>query len=214
MPLKPLPLMDHSESIGPGALVRPGALTIRLAPVCMAVAGLALAVAVAAGLLSVPDLDDATDSLGGGMYGAVGLLVLLECTMIVGFVIQGELALMVGGVAAERGNVLLAAIVPIAWFAAVTGDSASLLLGRRLGRPFLERHGPRLRFGPRELARVERFFKRHGRKAIFFGRFVGFFRATMPFAAGSSGVAIRRVLPFMVASGLVWTLGFTLIGYA
>lgn len=35
----------------------------------------------------------------------------------------------------------------------------------------------------------------------------------MPFVAGSSGMPLRRLLPFSAFSALLWTLTYTLIGY-
>src|SRR3954447_15518351 len=67
--------------------------------------------------------------------------------------------------------------------------------------------------GPSQRARTEAFFARHGGKALVLGRFTGFLRATMPFVAGTSGVTLRRLLPFSTASGLAWTATFTLLGY-
>ena len=90
----------------------------------------------------------------------------------------------------------------------------SFLLGRRLGRPFLELHGGRVGLGPAQLARVDGFFARHGGKAVVLGRFTGFLRATMPFIAGSSGMALRRLIPFSILSALAWTATFTVVGYA
>ncbi len=185
---------------------------------CAAVAALALAVAVAAGAVAVPDLagelSDATRSLGGWIYLAVMALVFLETTALLGFMIHGELALMLGGVAAERGDATLPAMIALVCAAAVAGDMVSLTLGRRLGRPFLERRGGRIGLGPARLARVDGFFARHGGKALFLGRFTGFLRATMPFVAGSSGLTARRLLPYSAASALVWTATFTVLGYA
>jgi membrane protein DedA with SNARE-associated domain len=186
---------------------------IRLAP---AAAALAAAGAVAVGAIAVPDvagaLSDATDSLGPWVYVAVAAVVFLETTVLAGFLIHGELALLVGGVAAERGDASLPGVVALAWLAAVAGDSVSLRLGRRLGRPFLARHAAR--FGRERLARVEGFFARHGGKALLLGRFTGFTRAVLPFVAGSSGFPLRRLLPISAASGLVWTATFTTLGYA
>ena len=194
------------------------ALTARFAPVGLAITGIGLAAALAAGALPVPDLAgalaDATQSLGGWIYVAVAALIFLETTALVGFVIHGELALLVGGVAAERGDASLVAIIALAAAAAVAGDAVSFLLGRRLGRPFLEVHGVRVGIGPAQLARVDGFFARHGGKAVVLGRFTGFLRATLPFVAGSSGMALRRLIPFSAVSALVWTATFTAIGYA
>ena len=138
------------------ASVRPTGLSHRIVVTCAAIAGIALAGAVAVGALAVPDLagalSDATRSLGGGIYVAVAVLVFLETTALLGFVIHGELALLLGGVAAERGDASLLAMIGLVCAAAVAGDLVSLLLGRRLGRPFLERHGARVGLGAARLA--------------------------------------------------------------
>ena len=199
-------------------LVRPVALTARFVPAALALAVMGLVGAMAVGAVAVPDLagalSDATDSLGAWIYPAVVALIFLETTAFVGFVIHGELVLLVGGVAAERGDASLLLLVALATTAAVAGDVASFLLARRLGRPFIELHGPRIRIGADRLARIDGFFARHGGKAVFLGRFTGFLRATMPFVAGSSGMGLRRLIPFSAVSALVWTSAFTLIGYA
>lgn len=196
----------------------PAALAARLVPAALAIAGLALAVAIAAGAVGVPNLagavSDATDSLGAWVYVVVPALVFLETTALVGFAIHGELALLVGGVSAERGAASLPVIIALAWAAAVAGDVMSFLLGRRLGRRFLERHGARVGIGAAQLARIDGFFARHGGKAVLLGRFTGLLRATMPFVAGSSGMALRRLLLLSLASGLAWTAIFTVVGYA
>jgi membrane protein DedA with SNARE-associated domain len=198
--------------------VRTTGLPHRIVVTCAALAGIALAGAIALGALTVPDLtgalSDATRSLGGWVYVAVAGLVFLETTVLLGFVIHGELALLLGGVAAERGDASLLAMIPLVCAAAVAGDLVSLILGRRLGRPFLERHGRRVGLGTARLARVDAFFERSGGKALFLGRFTGFLRATMPFVAGSSGLAPRRLLPYSLASAAVWTVTFTVLGYA
>jgi membrane-associated protein len=198
-------------------LVHPVALTARFAPAGLAIAGVGLAVAIAVGVVAVPDMagsvSGATRSLGAWIYLAVVVLVFFETTALVGFVIHGELALLVAGVAAERGDASLPVIVALAWGAAVAGDVVSLLLGRRLGRRFLERHGPRFRLGAPQLMRIEGFFARHGRKAVLLGRFTGFLRATLPFVAGSSGMPLRRLLPACALSALAWTVTFIVIGY-
>lgn len=173
--------------------------------------------AIAAGVVAVPDLagsvSGATESLGAWIYLAVVVLIFLETSALVGFVIHGELALLVAGVAAERGDASLPVVIALAWGAAVAGDVVSLLLGRRLGRGFLERHGPRVRFGPSQLARIDAFFERHGRKAVLLGRWTGLLRATLPFVAGSSGMPLRRLLPASAISALLWTTTFVVLGY-
>ena len=89
----------------------------------------------------------------------------------------------------------------------------SFLLGRRLGREFLLRHGPKVRITHERFARVEDYFSRHGGKTIVIGRFIGLVRALAPFTAGSSGMRYGYYLPFGVLGTGLWAAAFVLIGY-
>jgi membrane protein DedA with SNARE-associated domain len=170
------------------------------------------------GVIPLPDLDraleDASRTLGGWAYPAVAAFAFVETAAFVGLLAPGETAVVVGGVVAARGEVELVPLIGLVWLAAWAGDVVSFLLGRRLGRPFIERHGPRLRLGPERLGRVERFYARHGGKAVLLGRFAGLVRAVSPFLAGASGLALRRFLPWSGAGALAWAATFTLVGFA
>ena len=93
------------------------------------------------------------------------------------------------------------------------GDLTSYWIGRRLGREFLVRHGPKLRIGEKRLEQVESYFQDHGGKTILIGRFIGLVRALAPFIAGSSGLPLRRFLPFSVIGCGVWATLFSVLGY-
>jgi membrane protein DedA with SNARE-associated domain/diacylglycerol kinase family enzyme len=170
------------------------------------------------GLIPLPDFDrlfdEASTGLGAWAYPAVAGFALFETGAFIGLLVPGETAIVVGGVVAASGDVALVPLIGLVWVAATTGDVVSFVLGRRLGRPFLDRHGPRLRLGPERVAYVERFYDRHGGKAILLGRFAGLIRAVSPFLAGSSGLALRGFLPWSAAGALLWAATFTLIGYA
>ena len=78
------------------------------------------------------------------------------------------------------------------------GDTTSFYIGRRLGRGFLEKHGPRVKITHERLEQVEGYFDRHGGKTILIGRFIGLVRALAPFIAGSSGLRYRRFIPYSI----------------
>ena len=88
-----------------------------------------------------------------------------------------------------------------------------LLHRPRLGRGFLERHGPRVKITHERLSQVEGYFDRHGGKTILIGRFIGLVRALAPFIAGSSGLAYRRFLPYSVVGTGLWATIFCVLGY-
>jgi membrane-associated protein len=181
-------------------------------------AAAAALVLMATGTVRMPDLEGAltslAESLGPWTYALVAGLAFLETGAFVGLIAPGETAIVLGGVVAAQGEVSLPVIALAAWVAAALGDLASYALGRRLGRPFLVAHGPRVGVTAPRLARVDGFFDRHGGKAILVGRFVGLVRAVAPFVAGASGLPLRRFLPFSLAGTFIWAVAFTLAGYA
>jgi membrane-associated protein len=128
-------------------------------------------------------------------------------------VAPGETAVVLGGVVAAEGGVDLVPMLLIVWLAAAAGDFASFMLGRKLGRPFLDARGTKLGITPERLVRVDSFFDRHGPKAILVGRFIGIIRAVAPFLAGASGMRVRGFLPWSLLGTLMWASAFTLVGY-
>jgi membrane-associated protein len=184
-------------------------------------AGAAAAVALvllATGVVQMPDLEGTltrlSNTLGSWTYALVAGLAFLETGAFVGLIAPGETAIVLGGVVAAQGDASLPVMLLVAWLAAALGDLASYGLGRRLGRPFLVRRGPRLGVTARRLETVDGFFARHGGKAILVGRFIGLVRAVAPFAAGASGLPLRGFLPYSLLGTAAWASAFTLVGYA
>ena len=191
----------------------------RLEPT-MLVGGALAAIAAGAyglGLFELPNLDkllqDVGSTLGAWTYLLVGVLCFLESGAFVGLLIPGETAIVVGGFVAGQGEIDVILLIAIAWSTAVAGDLVSFALGRRLGREFLVQHGGRVQITEARIEQVERFYDRHGGKAVFLGRWVGLVRAVSPFLAGSSGMPVRRLLPYdVLAAGGMVTL-FALLGF-
>jgi membrane protein DedA with SNARE-associated domain len=172
---------------------------------------------VLTGVVELPDfpkiLRDISDTLGPWTYALVGALAFLETGAFVGLIAPGETALALGGVVAASGDIELWIMIPIAWLCAAAGDVTSFLLGRRLGTSWLDRHGARFGITIARRQQVERFLERHGPRAILIGRFIGIIRAVAPFLFGSSGMTLRRFLPWSLLGTLVWATAFTLVGY-
>ncbi|MGV8893183.1 MAG: DedA family protein [Burkholderiaceae bacterium] len=60
---------------------------------------------------------------------------------------------------------------------------------------------------------VDAFFARHGSKAVFLGRFVGFACAIVPFLAGSSKMPYCQFLPYNVFGAALWSSAVVLLRY-
>jgi membrane protein DedA with SNARE-associated domain/membrane-associated phospholipid phosphatase len=167
-----------------------------------------------------PDLPDAktvivdvAQALGPYTYLLVGALAFLETGAFVGLVAPGETVVIAAGVIAGQGEISLLPLIGVVWTCAVLGDTTSFFIGRRLGRDFLLRHGPKVGITRPRLEQVEGYFQRHGGKTILIGRFIGLVRALAPFIAGSSRLAYRRFIPFSVVGTGLWATVFCLLGY-
>jgi membrane protein DedA with SNARE-associated domain len=168
-------------------------------------------------LLGLPNLETIARAIGGALgpytYAVVGVMALLETGAGIGLVAPGELFVVIGGVTAGQGHTNLALLIAVVWICALAGDLISYLLGSRLGRSFLLRHGHLIRLGPGRLAQVETFLRRHGGKTIIVGRFIGVVRSLAPFVAGSSRMPARKFIPATVISSGLWSAAFSLLGY-
>jgi membrane protein DedA with SNARE-associated domain/membrane-associated phospholipid phosphatase len=172
----------------------------------------------ASGVLSaLPDpkqtIVDVAQALGAWTYALVGVSAFLETGAFVGLVAPGETVVLAGGVIAGQGEIDLLPLIGVVWACAVLGDSTSFFIGRRLGRAFLLRHGPKVKISKERLQQVEGYFARHGGKTILIGRFIGLVRALAPFVAGSSRMPYQRFLPFSVVGTGLWGTAYCVLGY-
>ena len=158
-------------------------------------------------------IEDIAAGLGAWTYVLVGLMAFLETGAFVGLVAPGETTVIVGGVIAGQGEISLVPLIGLVWLSCVLGDTTSFFIGRRLGRGFLLRHGPKIKIDEGRLERVESYFERHGGKTILIGRFIGLVRAVSPFVAGSSGLPYRRFIPFSIIGCGLWSTLFCVLGY-
>jgi undecaprenyl-diphosphatase len=158
-------------------------------------------------------LEDVSNTLGAWTYLLVGFFAFAETGAFVGLVVPGETVMLLGGAVAGQGAIDIYLLIAIAWFSAWAGDTTSFFLGRRLGREFVMRHGPRFGISHERFERVEDYFSRHGGKTIFIGRFISLVRAFAPFIAGSSGMRYRAFVPYSILGTGLWASAHILIGY-
>ena len=158
-------------------------------------------------------LDRLADLASPWGYVIVGVLALLEAAAMVGLVVPGEAALLVGGFLASQGKAELPVMMLVGALGAIIGDSIGYEIGKHLG-PSLKRSRLGRWVGEERWARAESYIAHHGGRAVFFGRFIGVLRALVPTIAGLSGMPYRTFLPWNAVGGLVWAPGFVLLGYA
>ena len=145
-------------------------------------------------------------------YLIAGSIVFIETGLLFGFFLPGDSILFSAGlVAASRGNIniliLLAAIV----FAAFFGDQIGFVLGRVIGRPYLERRESHRMQSM--IASSERFYEHTGWWAVVAARFFPWIRTFVPPIAGASKMNYYKFLSANALGAVLWGAGITLAGY-
>jgi membrane protein DedA with SNARE-associated domain len=145
-------------------------------------------------------------------YGLIFLFGIV-CLESAGLWLPGETALIAAGVYASKGHLSIAGTIAVAAAAAILGDNIGYWLGREGGRRLLYRYGLLARFAERLLPPAERFFARHGGKAVFLARFFGGVRVTGAWMAGITRMTWWRFLFWNAAGGIVWAVAVGLLAF-
>jgi membrane protein DedA with SNARE-associated domain len=144
-----------------------------------------------------------------------GLILLFGAVAIesAGIPVPGETALVTAAFLASQGHYSIVAVIAVAAAGAIIGDNVGYWIGREGGRKLLERWGPVRRYADKALPPAERFFEKHGAKAVFFGRFIAFLRVTAAWLAGISRMTWWRFLLWNAAGGILWAIVISLLAY-
>lgn len=152
-------------------------------------------------------------------YGSFGILVTvlllpaLEAALpVIGALLPGQTAVVLGGVFAWHGHISVEAALLTAMAGALLGNAVGYAVGRRWRRRLLERipgAGRRRRYTERALGLIER----RGGGAVFVGRFTAVLRTLVPTLCGAVRMPLPRYLAWSLVSSAVWAPSFVLIGY-
>jgi membrane protein DedA with SNARE-associated domain len=145
-------------------------------------------------------------------YGLFFLFAIV-CLESAGLWLPGETALIATAVYASNGHLSIEATIAVAAIAAIVGDNIGYWIGREGGRRLLYRYAWLRRWAERMLPKAERFFERHGGKAVFLARFFGGLRVTGAWMAGITRMSWWRFLFWNALGGITWALAVGLLAY-
>ncbi|MGP4090606.1 DedA family protein [Streptomyces sp. KR55] len=147
-----------------------------------------------------------------GIWGLL-LIVFAESGLLIGFFLPGDSLLFTAGLLITSNQLdfpLWAAIVLIC-IAAILGDQAGYMFGKKVGPSLFTRPDSRL-FKQENVTKAHEFFEKYGPKSLVLARFVPIVRTFTPIIAGVSGMRYRSFLIFNVVGGILWGAGVTLLG--
>jgi membrane protein DedA with SNARE-associated domain len=128
-------------------------------------------------------------------------LILLLCGF--GLPLPEDIPILISGYLAYKGTIEIWPALAVTAAGVLIGDIVIYSLGRWWGPRSSQHRLARAMMTPGRMAKVEKFFSRHGKKAIFFGRFVAGLRAPLFLAAGVMRMPLRVFLGMdMLAAAL------------
>ncbi len=163
---------------------------------------------ILAGINILGILQGALQTLG---YPAVVVFVMIESS---GIPFPGETMLLLASFYAAVDHQLnIIIVIACAALGAIVGDNVGFYAGRTGGKSIIARYGHFLHLKPENMERAQRFFKKHGDKTVFFGRFVAVLRAWAAFLAGVNGMRWRSFFIYNASGGILWAIIYGLLGY-
>jgi membrane-associated protein len=145
-------------------------------------------------------------------YLVIGVIIFIETGLLIGFFLPGDSLLFSAGlVVAARDDLNIVILVSVIFLAAFIGDQVGYVIGRKLGRPYLERRNtPRMM---RMLARSEKFYARYGWWSVVIARYIPWVRTFVPPIAGTVKMNYYKFLSANALGALLWGVGITLAGF-
>jgi membrane protein DedA with SNARE-associated domain len=134
-------------------------------------------------------------------YGYVAVLL--------GTALEGETILVLAGFAAHRGYLQLPWVILFAFLGSLAGDQTFFVIGRRKGRPFVERYP----LWNARIQRAEELLRRYQMPVILGFRFLYGLRNVIPFAIGLSQISFRKFFFLNAAGALLWATVVGTAGY-
>jgi membrane-associated protein len=145
-------------------------------------------------------------------YLVVAAIVFIETGLLFGFFLPGDSILFSAGlVAAAHGNINIVILVSAIFLAAFFGDQVGFVIGRVVGRPYLDKKkSPRVK---RMIKNAEDFYEKTGWWAVVAARFFPWIRTFVPPIAGAAKMNYYKFLSANALGALLWGVGITLAGF-
>jgi membrane-associated protein len=145
-------------------------------------------------------------------YIVVAGIVFIETGLLFGFFLPGDSILFSAGlVAAAHGNINIVILVTAIFLAAFFGDQVGFVIGRVVGRPYLDKkESPRIK---RMIVKSEAFYEKYGWWAVVIARYFPWIRTFVPPIAGAAKMNYYKFLSANALGAFLWGVGITLAGF-
>jgi membrane protein DedA with SNARE-associated domain len=155
-----------------------------------------------------------TDTISSLGYVGIGLLMFLENLFPP---IPSELIMPLAGFTVARGQMQFIPAIAAGVLGTVIGALPWYYAGKILGTERLQqladKYGKWISISSKDITKADRWFERHGGKAVFFCRLVPGVRTLISLPAGISGMHLVPFLLYSTLGTLLWVGLLTYLGY-
>jgi membrane-associated protein len=151
--------------------------------------------------------------LGPAVTIGLFLIIFAECGLLIGVVLPGDPTLFTAGLLAATSaiNADLWLVCVVVTTASILGNLCGYWIGSKVGPPLFGRPNAKvLKAG--HVEKVQRFFDKHGPRAIILARFIPLARTLITLIAGIGKMNKREFLIYSTIGGVLWATGVTLLG--
>lgn len=142
----------------------------------------------------------------------IALIIFIESGFPFGFFLPGDTLLFTAGLLASQGHFSIALAIMVIFISNFAGVTVGYWTGRSLGKRYVSKESHFL-FRREYVEKATEFYKKHGGKAIIFGRFVPAVRSFVPIVAGVADMNYRTLMIYNAIGAAIWAISIPLIGY-
>jgi len=155
------------------------------------------------------------DSLLQGWVGTYGLIaiLLLMTVQCIGVPFPSEVIMPVAGYLASTGSLNLVGVIAVGIVGNLVGSLIAYGLAAWLGEPVLLGPGRYIGIRRDHVEIADRWFRRHGTGAVFWGRFLPVIRTYISFPAGLARIRLDTFTLMTFLGTLPWTAALAVAGY-
>lgn len=150
------------------------------------------------------------ESVSGMGYAGIFMLMCIESSFIP---FPSEVVLIPAGYLAAKGEMHLAGIFGASLLGSLVGAYINYAIALLLGRRLLLRYGRYIFIPPATMAKMERFFERHGAVSTFTGRLIPGVRQLISVPAGLARMPLGTFSLFTAAGAGIWSTVLIALGY-
>ena len=142
-------------------------------------------------------------------YPTIVILMALESANIP---IPSEIILPFAGFLVSRGDLNFHAVAFAGAIGCVLGSVPSYLLGKHLGRGYLERFGSRVMISHKQLELADHWMAKYGNATAFFSRLLPVVRTFISLPMGVTNAPIRPFIILTFLGSWIWSYFLTYVG--